>query len=611
MHFDVLIVSEETKNLNTLKNKYNNINFSFKNNFENIKYKYLDLLIINKNIKEKEKLIKASRRIGFELCFIESDSSFEKIDDKIKSFQKNYYLNRKLNINSSHIFDELLYPIIAFKNNDLVFTNKYLLDSLNEESIKNLKNIKINNFFATHNKKLKLKDKNNKDVFFGYQNFYDDNGFKIIFLNNLTSEIEYEKRLESLLFTDSLTNLPNRKLLIDELQNNIIDIQAISILDINSFKEINDFYGHRVGDLVLKEVSDTIQKLIQNNDTLKLYKFSADTYCIIDQSNDNKAFEKKIKSIVDYLYKRVFIINKHSIDLRVCAGISFSNKKNKLITADIALQAAKKKYKDYLVFYEELDNLQEYEKNMFWTKQLKKALKNDRIVVFYQAIINNKNMKIEKFECLVRLIDEDGKIISPFFFLDVSKKSNNYKDITRIVIEKSFKMFSKLNYEFSINISYEDIEDPTFLPFVKEKLKKYKVNKKVVFEILEDENVKNYDLLINFIEEIKKQQCKVAIDDFGSGYSNFEHLLKMDVDYLKIDASLIKNIAKDESSYKITKTIVEFAKSLKLKTIAEFVENEEILDIVKKLNINYSQGYHFCAPISDPIKLIETKETYE
>ena len=131
-------------------------------------------------------------------------------------------------------------------------------------------------------------------------------------------------------------------------------------------------------------------------------------------------------------------------------------------------------------------------------------------------------------------------------------------------------------------------------------LNKHKITNRVVFEILEDESIKNYDLLINFIEEIKALGCKVAIDDFGTGYSNFEHLLKMNVNYLKIDASLIKNITKDENSRKITKTIVEFAKSLNLKTIAEFVENKEIFDMAKDLGVDYSQGYYFSAPIEKP-----------
>ena len=168
------------------------------------------------------------------------------------------------------------------------------------------------------------------------------------------------------------------------------------------------------------------------------------------------------------------------------------------------------------------------------------------------------------------------------------------------MIEKSFKEFENLPFEFSINISYEDIEDKNFLNFIKYKLQKYDVAKRVVWEILEDEGVKSYDVLFDFIKEVKALGCKVAIDDFGSGYSNFEHLLRMDVDYLKIDASLIKYVATDENSYKVVKTIVEFANSLNLKTIAEYVENEEILKITKKLGVDFSQGYHFSAPISKP-----------
>ena len=131
-------------------------------------------------------------------------------------------------------------------------------------------------------------------------------------------------------------------------------------------------------------------------------------------------------------------------------------------------------------------------------------------------------------------------------------------------------------------------------------IKKYNIANRVVFEILEDESIKNYQCLISFIDEIKALGCKVAIDDFGSGYSNFEHLLKMNIDYLKIDASLIKNIATDETSYKITKTIIEFAKNLNLKTIAEYGENEKIFNIVRDLGADYSQGYFFSEPLAIP-----------
>ncbi len=429
--------------------------------------------------------------------------------------------------------------------------------------------------------------------------FLPQNSAYLIYLQNITKRIEYETNLLKLLYSDANTNLPNRAKLIDELQKGELEITSISLIDVKSFKEINDFYGHRIGDKVLNEIGKIINKEISRFPELKLYKFPSDIYCVTNTGYDKELFEATITHVVDLIDKEVFHFDQHEINGRVTAGISFSEKNNKLITADLALQAAKKDNKDYLIFYEELDNLQEYENNMKWTKKVKNALKDDNIIVYFQPLINNETLNADKYECLVRLKDGE-KIVSPFFFLDVSKKSNQYVHITKIVIEKACRKFSGLPYEFSVNISYEDIDDPSFYFFIEETILKYGVQNKIVFEILEDENVKNYDVLIEFTDKIKKLGCKVAIDDFGSGYSNFEHLLKMKIDYLKIDASLIKNIATDESSYKITKTIVEFAKSLNLKTIAEFVENKEIFNIVRELDCDFSQGYYFAPPLDDP-----------
>ena len=428
----------------------------------------------------------------------------------------------------------------------------------------------------------------------------------LIYLQNITNKLEYESNLLKLLYIDANTKLPNRTKLIDQLQNGELLETSMCLVDINSFKEINDFYGHRTGDYILNEIGKILSSEIENDSEMYLYKFPADIYCVVNCGFEKEYFEAKIKHILDYIDKSVFFYEQHEINTRVTAGISFSTKNNKLITADLALQAAKKDNKDYVIFYEELDNLQEYENNMKWTKKVKNALKEDNIMVVYQPLINNNSMCAEKYECLVRLKDGE-RVVSPYFFLDISKKSNQYAEITKTVIQKACKQFSALPYEFSVNISYEDIEDPDFFSFVQGVVTTNKVEQKIVFEILEDENVKNYDTLIEFVDKIKALGCKVAIDDFGSGYSNFEHLLKMKIDYLKIDASLIKNIAKDESSYKITKTIVEFAKSLGLKTIAEFVENKEIFDIVKELDCDFSQGYYFSAPLEEPCYSVEVK----
>jgi len=436
----------------------------------------------------------------------------------------------------------------------------------------------------------------------------DIENYDVLLLNKMKffqilykKELQYKTNIKNLLYVDNLTQLSNRTKLIRDVQNKNLGINALSIIDINSFKEVNDFFGHKVGDMILKKVVEIINEMIKFvKDKVILYKFSADVYCLANIGLLPNEFKDIVVYILGSIESNVIYIDEQEIDITATAGITFSPNNNKLITADLALQAAKQEHKKFLVFYDELDNLIKYEKNMLWTKKLKKAMDSDNIVVYFQPLVNNKTMKVDKYECLVRMLD-DGKVIAPFFFLGVSKKANQYANITKIVIEKSFKEFENLDFEFSINVSYEDIQEDDFIDFVKGKLKKYNVAKRVVWEILEDEGIKNYDLLFNFIKEVKSFGCRIAIDDFGSGYSNFEHLLKMNVDYLKIDASLVKNVARDENSYKIVKTIIEFANSLHLKTIAEYVESEEIFNITKKLGADYSQGYHFSAPIEKPI----------
>ena len=650
MRFDVLIADNERSYFTDLKaytkDRLKNVKITTLSNKDDILdfIEETDLLILSIDIENHNEIIKRCLDENIYVIFlIKDDLDIKKIYDLKKydtlnkpiNFDKFIYkiehyiniLNKDILLQkeqelSNSIINNVNYPIFLTNGKNVIFANDFFFNlvkckSLNEinDKYSDIGDIFVEEIgYVTNNdgkwlNKCKesninvcIVDENDEKRFFSIQRIsLTHNDTNIIMLNDISHEIKHKHELYNLLYTDNLTGLPNRAKLIEQLQNNRnLKLEAICIVDINSFKEINDFFGHKIGDLILIGLSELIESHITKYENLKLYKFPSDTYCITDTKNNVDDFIEIIKDIIEAAYRKVFIFDQYEIDIRVTAGISFSHKNNKLITADIALQSAKKDHKDYLIFYDELDKLQEYENNMLWTKKLKSAFVNDSINVYYQPLINNKTLKVDKYECLVRLIDEDGKVISPFFFLDISKKSNQYTKLTKIVIEKSFKKFQNLPFEFSVNISYEDIESPDFLLFIKEMISKYNISDRVVFEILEDENIKNYDHLIKFVDEIKSLGCKVAIDDFGSGYSNFEHLLKMNVDYLKIDASLIKNIASDENSFKITKTIIEFAKSLNLKTIAEFVESEEIFKITKELGVDFSQGYYFSAPLKEP-----------
>ena len=649
MRYDVLIVSDEQQQFKDFK-KYaskimKNINFTLSFECDDIydAIEYADLLIIDINVHSYFNPLEDSLEKNIHAIFlVDTDLHLEKYSiikkenvlykplDLDKLILKIKHLTNLVDTDivlkkeeefSNSIINNIDYPIFSLDDGKVIFSNDHFFKLLNCNSLEEI-NSKYENitdifededgcltdfdhkiFEKCENKNIKVCiNSNNVKKYFSLQKIpLSHNNTSIIILHDISHEIEHKHELYKLLYTDNLTKFPNRAKLIEELQTNNLVLEAVCLLNINSFKEVNDFFGHKVGDAILIDVAKLIYESIKKEGNhIKLYKFPSDNYCITNTKNCQESFIELIKNIIESVYKKVFIFELYEIDIRITAGISFSNKNNKLITADIALQSAKKDHKDYLVFYDELDKFQEYENNMLWTKKLKSAFINDNIEVYFQPLVNNKTLKVDKYECLVRLIDEDGRVVAPYFFLDISKKSNQYTKLTKIVLEKSFQKFENLPFEFSVNISYEDIENPDFLDFIKELLKKYNISNKVVFEILEDESIKNYNLLITFVDEVKALGCKVAIDDFGSGYSNFEHLLKMNIDYLKIDASLIKNIATNENSYKITKTIIEFAKNLNLKTIAEFVENEEIFNIVRSLGADYSQGYFFSAPISIP-----------
>ena len=230
-------------------------------------------------------------------------------------------------------------------------------------------------------------------------------------------------------------------------------------------------------------------------------------------------------------------------------------------------------------------------------KMIKNAIDSYNIVSHFQPIVNNKTKKIEKYESLVRLIDNKNSILPPYFFLNASKKGKYYTEITSIVIENSFKALHQTDADISINLSASDIElKETRVKFIN-LLQTDKNNaKRIVLELTEDENVNDSKIVKKFIDEIKALGVKIAIDDFGVGYSSFERILDYNPDIIKIDGRLIKDINKNHLSYSIVESIVSFSKKEKLQTIAEFVENEEIYNTLCKLGVDYSQGYFFGKP---------------
>lgn len=225
------------------------------------------------------------------------------------------------------------------------------------------------------------------------------------------------------------------------------------------------------------------------------------------------------------------------------------------------------------------------------------AFDNSKFESYFQGIVDNKTNKIVKYESLVRLKNKKEEILTPYHFLELSKKTGYYTSITKNVINNSFKALSYTNKDISINLSATDIENQEIRNILLELITKKEYKSRVTFELLEDENINDFDLIKDFISLAKMLgDVKISIDDFGAGYSNFKRLLDFQPDFLKIDGSLIKNIKDDNLSRHVVESIILFSKKENIKTVAEFVETKEIFEIIKQMGIDYSQGYYFHKP---------------
>jgi diguanylate cyclase (GGDEF)-like protein len=407
------------------------------------------------------------------------------------------------------------------------------------------------------------------------------------------------EELENRYYHDVLTGLPNRVKLLENIHT--IAPTGLLLLDIKGFSTINDFYGMHIGDKVLLAITHFLETLIEDDN--RFYKISADQFIYLETQEEviNHEFdEKKVRlmmSTIENTPIHVEIENDSSIDINIYVSvvlISNVTSDKILELADMTLHYAKDTRQAFLEYSPDLKLTEKFEKDLAGVNMVKKALEEDRLIAYFQPIIKSYG---NSFECLVRIQDGD-RVISPFFFLDAVTKTKYYSQLTQRMIEKSFQYFSGKDVTFSINLSFDDIEDLELVTFLKNKMKKYGVEKQLILEILESENILDFTLIRDFIHSMQSLGVQIAIDDFGSGYSNFTYLLELRPNYIKIDGSLIKEIATSDDSYILVRTITNLAHELGIKVIAEYIENEAIYNKAKRLYIDGYQGYFLGAPNS-------------
>jgi diguanylate cyclase (GGDEF)-like protein len=403
---------------------------------------------------------------------------------------------------------------------------------------------------------------------------------------------ENKKKLLQRFYTDTLSNLPNLYKLRNDLENNP-DCNLI-ILNIDNFKIINNFYGFVVGDYIIEAFGKKIVEQVKDG---AIYRVAGDEYAILTPKHLNfYQLESYINTLVKSLSHLMFSYADTEIYIDVTMASTCSDDHDTFSKVNMALRYAKDHQLSFWIYEDQMKFGEAYETNLKIATKIRKAIEASGIVPYFQPIVDNKTNEIVKFEVLARLIDQDGHILSPQNFIPIAKTIKVYNLITKSIIEKSFAVFEKNHYDFSINLSIDDIMSHDIYSFIIEMLRKSNIGDRVVFELLESEQITDYKKVLRFITEIRRYGAKIAIDDFGTGFSNFFYLTRIDPDYIKIDGSLIEHIDTDKNVKIVVKTMIEFARQMNIQTIAEYVHSSTVLSEVKAIGIDYSQGFYIDKP---------------
>ena len=408
-------------------------------------------------------------------------------------------------------------------------------------------------------------------------------------LTGLLNRFEMQQRLETLL--QSLSEDPSEN--------------TFCYFDLDRFKVVNDTCGHEAGDELLRQVSEHLKPYITEKDTFA--RMGSDEFGLIMTNCSDDEARKVAETLLHAVQSFHFEWTGKVFDIDVSMAlvpISAEKTVSEILgTADVALSAAKDGGRGRIHEYRPHDStvIRRHDE-MHWVLQLEDALRSDRFQLHFQPImpLQDDCDKGLHYEVLLRVIDESGEIMAPGELLNAAEQFDMATRVDNWVVNAVFDWLTKHPDHLkqlslcSINLSGASIGDPNFLIFLKEKLQDSEIPlEKISFEVTENAAIKNMLKARDFIDTIKKYGCKFALDDFGSGHSSFAYLKDLPVDILKIDGVFVKGIHLESVNYAMVKAINDVGQVMKMKTIAEYVENEEICNSLKEIGVDYGQGYYF------------------
>jgi len=486
-------------------------------------------------------------------------------------------------------------------------------------------------------KELRVVDINNKTIWTRSTariiiNEYGDINILLV-CEDITEQKKLSEKLSFQASHDALTGLVNRREFEQRISNTIKKSQedpslehALFFLDLDQFKVINDTCGHLAGDHLLRELVSIINPVIRQGDTLA--RIGGDEFGVLLENCAINQASHVAEQIRQKIHEYKFDWDGKVLGVGVSIGVVPISSSTTSITiamsdADAACYIAKESGRNKIHIYRQGDEeIATRHGEMTWVNKIQEALNNGQFLLMAQKIagIKEHNSDAVHFEILIRMLDENGGIISPDKFLPAAERYNLSPEIDRWVVTNTFKWLSENKEQLealdlcSINLSGNTLSDDSFSDFLLQQFVYFKIpSEKICFEITETAAISNLDVAQRFIHSFSNElRCKFSLDDFGTGLSSFAYLKNMPVDFIKIDGQFVRDITSDPIDMAMVRSINEIGQIMGKKTIAEFVENEQILKQLKLIGIDYVQGFHISKPVTlDQLKQQKSFEQFK
>lgn len=443
-----------------------------------------------------------------------------------------------------------------------------------------------------------------------------DSADTILVFRNVSEQNKLNKEMEYRATHDYLTGLLNRDEFERRLQA-VVESSArqprkivLMVIDLDDFKLVNDAGGHAAGDQVLQQVVSLIQRSICPAD--QLFRIGGDEFALLVEGRDPAAAEALARRICERIAEFRFSHERQRLHLSasiglVCIGQQWASSRALLQAADMACFAAKEAGRNRVQTYFSSDSaIENHQAHMRWAHRLEQALDQNRFVLYWQKIhaLSGEEEKGCFGEVLLRMVDDDGRIIAPGGFIPAAERFHMMTRVDRWVVRNVFSLLAACRESLSsvrrisVNLSGQSIDDPDFHLYVAEQMREFDFDtSKLCFEITETTAIKNLARALSFCEMMRKFGVKFALDDFGAGVSSFGYLKQLPVDYLKIDGQFIRGMTTNRLDQATVRCICEVARITGKQVVAEFVETEEVELMLREMGVDFTQGYYRHRPM--------------